>query len=63
VAGWAAALSAVLRDEPLRARLTEAGAAAAAVASWKHGAAILGGLLSAVADGRLTRPVNGTARR
>jgi glycosyltransferase involved in cell wall biosynthesis len=55
VAGWAAALSAVLRDEPLRARLTEAGAAAAAVASWKHGAAILGGLLSAVADGRLTR--------
>jgi glycosyltransferase involved in cell wall biosynthesis len=55
VAGWAAALRAVLRDGPLRARLTEAGAAAAATAGWKHGAATLSGLLSAVADGRLTR--------
>jgi glycosyltransferase involved in cell wall biosynthesis len=55
VAGWTAALSAVLCDEPLRARLTEAGRAAAAAASWKHGAAALGSLLSAVADGRLTR--------
>jgi glycosyltransferase involved in cell wall biosynthesis len=54
VAGWAAALGAVLRDRPLRARLTKAGAAAAAAASWKHGAAALGGLLSAVADGHLT---------
>ena len=55
VAGWAAALAAVLSSEALRARLTGAGRAAAAAASWDQGAAALGSLLAAVANGKLTR--------
>jgi len=55
VAGWASALTAVLRDSALAGRLTAAGHAAAAAASWEHGASALISLLSAVATGRLTR--------
>ena len=56
VAGWAAALTAVLSDVALAKQLTEDGRAVAADAGWEHGAAALSGLLAAVADGRLTRP-------
>jgi glycosyltransferase involved in cell wall biosynthesis len=56
VAGWAAALTAVLSDVALAKQLTEDGRAVAAAAGWEHGAAALGDLLAAVADGRLTRP-------
>ena len=59
VAGWAAALTATLSDETLRGRLTEAGRAAAAAASWDQGAADLGSLLAAVANGKLSRPAGG----
>jgi glycosyltransferase involved in cell wall biosynthesis len=55
VAGWASALTAVLRDAALAGRLTTAGHAAAAAASWEHGASALISLLSAVAAGRVTR--------
>jgi glycosyltransferase involved in cell wall biosynthesis len=55
VAGWAAAITAVTSDAPLRSRLVSAGSAAAAAAGWEHGAAALSGLLSAVAMGKLTR--------
>ncbi len=55
VAGWAAALTAVLSDVALAKQLTEDGRAVAAAAGWEHGAAALSGLLAAVADGRLTR--------
>lgn len=56
VAGWAAALTAVLSDIALAKQLTEDGRAVAAAAGWEHGAAALSELLAAVADGRLTRP-------
>jgi glycosyltransferase involved in cell wall biosynthesis len=56
VAGWAAALTAVLSDIALAKQLTEDGRAVAAAAGWEHGAAALSALLAAVADGRLTRP-------
>ena len=52
-AGWAAALTAVLSDGTLRGRLTEAGRAVASAASWDQGADVLGGLLAAVAAGKL----------
>jgi glycosyltransferase involved in cell wall biosynthesis len=55
VAGWATALVAVLGDPALSGRLTDAGRAAAAAASWDHGALALGRLLSAVAGRRLSR--------
>jgi glycosyltransferase involved in cell wall biosynthesis len=55
VAGWASALTAVLRDAALAGRLTAAGQATAAAVSWEHGASALVSLLSAVAAGRLTR--------
>ena len=55
VAGWASALTAVLSSATLPGRLTAAGRAVAAAASWEHGASALGGLLCAVATGRLTR--------
>lgn len=61
VAGWAAALTAVLSDETLRGRLTAAGRATAAAAGWEEGAADLGMLLAAVASGKLSRPA-GAAR-
>jgi glycosyltransferase involved in cell wall biosynthesis len=62
VAGWAAALAAVLSSEALRARLTGAGHAAAAAASWDQGAADLGSLLAAVASGKLSQPRVGLSR-
>jgi glycosyltransferase involved in cell wall biosynthesis len=55
VAGWAAALTAVLCDAALAKQLSEDGRAVAAAASWERGAATLRGLLAAVADGRVTR--------
>jgi len=55
VAGWASALTAVLSSAALPGRLTEAGRAVAAAASWERGASALGSLLCAVATGRLTR--------
>jgi glycosyltransferase involved in cell wall biosynthesis len=55
VARWAAALTAVLGDPALAGRLTAAGQATAAAASWEHGASALVSLLSAVAAGRLSR--------
>ena len=56
VAGWASAITGVLGDAALAGRLTEAGSAAAAAASWEHGASDLCRLLSAVATGRPTWP-------
>jgi len=55
VAGWASAITAVLSDAALAGRLAAAGRAAAAAASWEHGASALSRLLSAVATGRLAR--------
>ncbi len=55
VAGRASALTAVLSDPALSARLIEASAAVAAEASRERGAAALGGLLCAVATGQLAR--------
>ena len=55
VAGWASAVTAVLSDAALSGRLTGAGRAVAAAASWEHGASALGRLLSAVATGCPTR--------
>jgi glycosyltransferase involved in cell wall biosynthesis len=55
VPSWASALTAVLSSAALPGRLTEAGRAVAAAASWEHGASALGSLLCAVAAGRLTR--------
>lgn len=54
VAGWTAALTAVLSDATVAKQLTEDGRAVAAAAGWEHGAAALSELLAAVADGRLT---------
>ena len=55
VSGWASALVAVLGDTALSSRLTDAGRAAVAAASWDHGAAALSRLLSAVASRKLSR--------
>lgn len=55
VTRWASTITAVLLDPALSGRLTEAGSAVAAAASWEHGASSLGRLLSAVAGGHLTR--------
>jgi glycosyltransferase involved in cell wall biosynthesis len=55
VSGWASALVAVLGDAALSGRLTDAGRAVAAAASWDHGAAALSRLLSAVASRQLSR--------
>jgi len=55
VAGWASAVTAVLSDAALAGRLTGAGRAVAAAATWEHGASALGRLLGAVAAGHLTR--------
>lgn len=49
---WADALTTLLHDRALRARLGAAGRAVAQGASWRRGAIALGGLLSDVADGR-----------
>jgi len=54
-AGWASAITSVLRDPALAGRLVRAGHATAAAASWESGASALSSLLSAVAAGRLTR--------
>ena len=50
---WADALTALLHDSALRARMAAAGRAVAHAATWRRGADILGRLLSDVADGRL----------
>jgi len=55
VRAWAGALAALLHDSALRARLAAAGRAVAHAATWRRGAAVLGRLLSDVADGRLPR--------
>lgn len=52
---WAHALTSVLGDRPLRARLTAAGRAVAHGTTWTRGAAALGTLLADVAAGRLPR--------
>lgn len=52
---WAGALTALLHDPALRARVTAAGHDVARAATWEPGAAALGGLLSDVAHGRLPR--------
>jgi glycosyltransferase involved in cell wall biosynthesis len=54
VAGWASALTEVLSDPGLSARLSAAGSAVAEGASWEHGAWALSDLLCAVAAGRIT---------
>ena len=61
VAGWAAAITAVLSDAALAKQLTEDGLAVAAAASWERGAAALSGLLAAVAHGRLARSPHNAA--
>ncbi len=43
VAGWASARAAVLSSAALPGRLTKAGRAVAAAASWEHGASALAG--------------------
>jgi len=55
VSAWVSALTAVLGDAALSGRLTDAGRAAAAAASWNHEALALSHLLAAVADRRLSR--------
>ncbi len=52
---WAGALTALLHDSALRARVAAAGHAVAHAATWQRGAAALGSLLSDVAGGRLPR--------
>jgi glycosyltransferase involved in cell wall biosynthesis len=52
---WADALTALLHDRALRARVAAAGRAVAQAASWRRGAIALGSLLSDVADGRFPR--------
>ena len=52
---WADALTALLHDSDLRARLATAGRAVAHAATWRRGADVLGSLLSDVADDRLPR--------
>lgn len=53
VAAWVAALTRVIGDPGLRARMSAAGREVAAGVSWERGASRLSGLLSAVADGSL----------
>jgi glycosyltransferase involved in cell wall biosynthesis len=53
VRAWADALTALMHDSALRARVATAGRAVAHAATWRRGAAVLGRLLSDVADGRL----------
>ena len=55
VRAWGDALSALLHDSALRARVATAGRTVAHAATWRRGAAVLGSLLSDVADGRLPR--------
>jgi glycosyltransferase involved in cell wall biosynthesis len=55
VRAWAEALTALLYDSALRTRVATAGRAVAHAATWRQGAAVLGCLLSDVADGRLPR--------
>ncbi len=55
VRAWADALTALLHDPALRVRLAATGRAVANATTWHHGAAVLGGLLADVADGRLPR--------
>jgi glycosyltransferase involved in cell wall biosynthesis len=54
VAGWTAALTAILASPGLSASLSAAGAAAAAAVTWDRGATALRGLLSRVVTGKLT---------
>jgi glycosyltransferase involved in cell wall biosynthesis len=54
---WASSLSALLHDSALRTRLKSEGRAVARSATWRSGGAVLGRLLSEVADGRLPRSV------
>jgi glycosyltransferase involved in cell wall biosynthesis len=53
--GWARAMAEILADPAVSARLSAAGAAAAATVTWERGATALRGLLSAVATGSLAR--------
>ena len=55
VQAWATALTALLHDSALRTRLAAAGRGVAHAATWRHGAAALGRLLSDVADHRVPR--------
>jgi glycosyltransferase involved in cell wall biosynthesis len=55
VRAWADALTALLHDSVLRAQVATAGHAVAHAATWRRGAAVLGSLLSDVAEGRLPR--------
>jgi glycosyltransferase involved in cell wall biosynthesis len=55
VRAWADALALLLHDSAPRAAMAAAGRAVAHAATWQRGAAVLGRLLSDVADGRLTR--------
>lgn len=52
---WADALATLLHDSALRAGMSTAGRAVARAATWRRGAAVLGRLLSDVADGRVPR--------
>lgn len=52
---WADALIRLMHDPALRARVTAAGRAVAHAATWHRGGAVLGSLLSDVAQGRLPR--------
>lgn len=62
VAGWANALTTLLRDGAARGRLAAAGRAVARAATWARGADALGGLLSDVAVGRLSRSAHSTSQ-
>ena len=55
VRAWTDALSALLHDARLRARVASAGRAVAHATTWHRGAGVLGRLLSDVADGRIPR--------
>ena len=61
-ARWASAITAVLADPLLAGRLRRAGGGVAAASGWSRGAAALGALLAAVANGRLTRSPHYPAR-
>ena len=54
VAGWVSALTAIIADRTMSARLSRAGAAVAAGFTWERGAAALRGLLSSVVTGSLS---------
>jgi glycosyltransferase involved in cell wall biosynthesis len=53
VAGWAEALTTVIGDTGVSERMAAEGHEVAACVSWERGAAMLCGLLAAVADGTL----------